>query len=131
MLLEKDWDERFLRACATSQSARRRSFRFGQPVYARMTERRCWAVTSGNVKLLDPRVDGNRVIRVIPSRGNVSGDQPFGAKAFRGFASNRDERAVAHGPAKDFEFDRAELEIALRADAGFAAPLLESATTRA
>ncbi len=100
-------------------------------VFAATTEGRCWAVTSGYVKLLDPRADGSRIIRLILGRGGIFGGRPFGERAFRGFVTPLEEQAVAHGPADVIEMDRGELEAASRADSALAAMLLESMTTRA
>ncbi len=100
-------------------------------VFSTTTEGRCWAVTSGYVKLLDPRVDGSRIIRLILGRGGLFGDRPFGERAFRGFVSPQQEQAFAHGPAEVIEMDREELEAASRADGELASMLLESMTARA
>ena len=100
----------------------------GNSVYSTTPEGRCWVVTAGYVKLLDPRVDGNRFIRLILGRGGLFGDRPFGAAAFRGFVSPQHEQAVAHGPAEVLELDRQEFEAAAHAQAGLATLLLESAT---
>ena len=131
MLLTKKWAERFIQACAKVQSARRRSLAAGESVYSTMPEGRCWVVAAGYVKLLDPRPDGDRFIRLILGRGGLFGDRPFGATAFRGFASPQHEQAVAHGPAEVLELDRAELEAAALAHADLATLLLESVTARA
>ena len=88
-------------------------------------------VKAGYVKLLDPRVEGNRFIRLILGRGGLFGDRPFGAGAFRGFISPQHEQAVAHGPAEIIEMDRQELEAAAHAQSGLATLLLESVTARA
>src|SRR5262249_11366693 len=81
------------------------------------TEGRCWVVASGYVKLLDPRPDGNRFIRLILGRGALFGDRPFGTEPFRGVASPQPEQAVAHGPAEVVALDRAAIEAAASADA--------------
>ncbi len=78
MLLKTEWVERFVRTCAKVRSARRRSLTTGQSVYSTLPEGRCWLVAAGYVKLLDPRVDGNRLIRLILGRGGLFGDRPFG-----------------------------------------------------
>ena len=83
-------------------------------------------MVAGYIKLLDPRVDGNRFIRLILGRGGLFGDRPFGAGAFRGFLSPQCEQAVAHGPAEVIEMDRRALEAAAHAQAGLAT-LLASA----
>jgi len=80
---------------------------------------------------LDPRVDGNRFIRLILGHGGRFGDRSFGASAFRGFISPQHEQAVAHGPAEVIEMDHQALEAAAHAQAGLATSLLESVTTRA
>jgi CRP/FNR family cyclic AMP-dependent transcriptional regulator len=116
MLPKAAWAERFMLAA-------------GQPVYPTMPDGRCWVVKAGYVKLLDPRVDGNRFVRLILGRGGLFGDRPFGASAFRGFASPQYEQAVAHGPAEVVELDRPELEAAAHAQAELAILLLESVTT--
>jgi CRP/FNR family cyclic AMP-dependent transcriptional regulator len=131
MLLKKEWAERFTRACATLGSARRRSLRPGESLFATTPEGRCWAIKSGYVKLLDSRLDGSRIIRLILGRGGFLGDRPFGERAFRGFLAPHEEQAVAHGPAEVIEMDCDELEAASRADAEIASMLLESMTTRA
>ena len=87
-------------------------------------------VTTGYVKLIEPRADGNRFVRLILGRGGLFGDRPFGAGAFRGFASPQHEQAVAHGPAVVLELDREDLEAAANAQAEVATLLLESVTTR-
>jgi CRP-like cAMP-binding protein len=131
MFLKADWAERFVRACAKVPSARRHSMASGQSIYSAVPEGRCWVVTAGYVKVLDPRVDGDRFIRLILGRGNLFGDRPFGMGAFRGFASPQHEQAVAHGPAEVIELDRPALEAASRGQAELAALLLESLTARA
>jgi CRP-like cAMP-binding protein len=131
MLLKTEWVERFVQACAKVRSARRRPLTAGQLVYSTLPEGRCWVVAAGYVKLLDPRVDGNRFVRLILSRGGLFGDRPFGAGAFRGFASPQHEQAVAHGPAVVLELDRPALEAAANAQAELATLLLESVTARA
>ena len=131
MLLNAEWTARFLRACAKVRSARRRSLASGQPIYSTMPEGRCWVVKEGYVKVIDPRLDGNRFIRLILRRGGLLGDRPFGACAFRGFPSPQHEQAVAHGPAEVLEIDRHELEAEAHARAELAAMLLESVTVRA
>ncbi len=131
MLLEAEWSGRFIRACARAGSARQRSLAAGESVYSTIPEGRCWVVAAGYVKLLDPRVDGSRSIRLIQGRGGLFGDRPFGAGAFRGFASPQHELAAAHGPAKVIELDRQEIEAEARSRAEFATLLLESATARA
>lgn len=131
MLLKSEWAERFLRACARVKSAHRRSPTSGKVVYPSFPEGRCWVVASGYVKVLDPRIDGRRAIRLIVGKGGLFGDRPFGERAFRGFVSPQQELAIAHGPAQVIEMDRSELEAASRADADLASMLLESMTTRA
>jgi hypothetical protein len=83
-------------------------------------------VVAGYIKLLDPRVGGDRFIRLILGRGGLFGDRPFGAGAFCGFISPQREQAVAHGPAEVIEMDRRALEAAAHAQAGLAT-LLASA----
>jgi hypothetical protein len=100
MLLMTEWTERFLHACAKVRSARRRSLGAGQSVYVSRLEGRCWVVAAGYVKLLDPRVDGDRFIRLILDRGDLFGDRPFGARAFAGFASPQHEQASPTGRRK-------------------------------
>jgi CRP/FNR family transcriptional regulator, cyclic AMP receptor protein len=131
MLLNSEWVERFIHACAKVRSARRLSLAAGQLVYSTTPEGRCWVVKAGYVKLLDPRVEGNRFIRLILGRGGLFGDRPFGAGAFRGFISPQHEQAVAHGPAEIIEMDRQALEAAAHAQSGLATLLLESVTARA
>jgi CRP-like cAMP-binding protein len=131
MLLMTEWTERFLHACAKVRSARRRSLGAGQSVYVSRLEGRCWVVAAGYVKLLDPRVDGDRFIRLILGRGGLFGDRLFGARAFAGFASPQHEQAIAHGPAEVLELDREELETASHAQGELSTLLLESATARA
>jgi CRP-like cAMP-binding protein len=131
MLLRTEWIERFLQACAKVPSARLRSLAAGRMVYSTMPEGRCWVVRAGYVKVIDPRPDGNRFIRLIMGRGGLVGDRPFGERAFRGFASPQPEQAAAHGPVEVIELDRGELEAASRAHAELAALLLESVTARA
>jgi hypothetical protein len=91
MFLNAEWSERFLQACSTVRSARRRSLPAGQLVYSTIPGGRCWAVVAGYIKLLDPRVDGNRFIRLILGRCGLFGECPFGAGAFRGFISPQPE----------------------------------------
>ena len=55
MLLNSEWVERFIHACAKVRSARRLSLAAGQLVYSTTPEGRCWVVKAGYVKLLDPR----------------------------------------------------------------------------
>ena len=131
MRLKSEWSGRFIDACAKVRSVRRRSLRAGCPVYLKIPEGRCWVVTDGYVKLLDPRSDGSCYIRLIHSRGGLFGDRPFSANAFHGFVSVQPEHAVAHGPAEVLELDRSELEAASMAQRELAALLLESATVRA
>lgn len=131
MRVEKKWAEQFTRACARVRSARRRSLSGGEAIYLAAPDGRCWAVTTGYVKLIDPRPDGARFIRLIHGRGGLVGDRPFATTAFRGFPAARYEQAVAHGPAEVIEIERAELEAAAVADADLARLLLESATVRA
>ena len=88
-------------------------------------------VADGYVKVLDPRIDGSRFVRLILGRGGLFGDRPFGERAFRGFVSQQEEQAVAHGPAEVIELDRKAMEAATGADAEFAALLLEAMATRA
>lgn len=131
MLLKSEWSDRFLRMCASVRSARRRSMPSDRTIYSATPEGRCWIVATGYVKLLDPRVDGTRFVRLILGRGGLFGDRPFGSSAFRGYASPQYEQAVAHGPAEVLEVDRKELEAAARDQPEFAALLIESATARA
>jgi hypothetical protein len=88
-------------------------------------------VVAGYITLLDPRVDGNRFIRLILGRGRLFGDRPFGAGAFRGFISPEREQAVAHGPAELIEMDRRVLEAAARAQAGLATLLVSTQSSQA
>ena len=83
------------------------------------------------VKLLDPRVEGNRFIRLILGRGGLFGDRPFGAGAFRGSISPQHEQAVAHGPDEIIEMDRQALEAAVHAQSELSTLLLESVPARA
>jgi CRP/FNR family transcriptional regulator, cyclic AMP receptor protein len=131
MLLTKEWAERFMRSFVRMKSSRRRSLASGEAVYSTYPEGRCWVVAAGYVKVLDPRSDGTRFVRLILSRGGLFGDRPFGDRAFRGFVSPQHEQAFAHGPAEVVELERGEMEAATCADAEFAALLLESVTTRA
>ena len=131
MFLSAEWSERFLQACSTVRSARRRSLPAGQLVYSTIPGGQCWAVVAGYIKLLDPRVDGNRFIRLILGRGGLFGDRPFGAGAFRGFISPQCEQAVAHGPAEVIEMDRRALEAAARAQAGLATLLVSTQSSQA
>jgi CRP/FNR family transcriptional regulator, cyclic AMP receptor protein len=131
MILRDEWAERFMTACGKVQSARRRSLAAGQTVYSTMPDNRCWVVAAGYVKLLDPRADGNRLIRLILGRGGLFGDRPFGSRAFRGFPSPQHEQAIAHGPAQVLELDREELETASHAQGELAMLLLEAVTVRA
>ena len=131
MLLQSEWLDRFIPTCARVRSARRRTLAAGQLVYSTFPDGRCWVVVAGYVKLLDPRADGNRFIRLILSRGGLFGDRPFEGRAFRGFVSPQHEQAVAHGPAVVLELDRQEFEAAAQAQAELATLLLESVTTRA
>jgi CRP/FNR family transcriptional regulator, cyclic AMP receptor protein len=131
MLLKSEWAKRFVQVCAKLPSVRRRSLTTGQTVYLILPEGRCWVVASGYVKLLDPRPDGNRFVRLILGRGSLFGDRPFEAQAFHGFASPQGEQAIAHSPAEVIELDRAELESASRDQGELAGFLLESAASRA
>ena len=131
MFLSAEWSERFLQGCSTGQSARRRSLPTGQLVYSTIPGGGCWAVVAGYIKLLDPRVDGNRFIRLILGRGGLFGDRLFGAGAFRGFISPQREQAVAHGPAEVIEMDRRALEAAARAQAGLATLLVSAQSSQA
>jgi CRP-like cAMP-binding protein len=130
MILKSEWSEQFIRACTRVKSARRTSLNSGAAVYSSFPEERCWAVAAGYVKIMDPRVDGGRAIRLIVGRGGLFGDRPFGERAFRGFISPQQEQAFAHGPADVVEMDRSELEAASRGDGVLASMLLESMTTR-
>ena len=130
MLLKSAWAEHFMRTCVKVKSARRRTLTGGKVIYSSVPEGLCWVVAAGYVKILDPRVDGSRTIRLIVGRGGLFGDRPFGERAFRGFVSPQEEQAVAHGPAEVIEMDRTELEAASRADGVLASMLLESMTTR-
>jgi hypothetical protein len=103
MLLNAEWSERFIQACAKVRSARRRSLPAGQLVYSTIPDGRCWVVVAGYIELLDPRVEGNRFIRLILGRGGLFSDRPFGAGAFRGFISPQLEQAVTHGPTEVIE----------------------------
>ena len=131
MLLQSEWLDRFIPTCARVRSARRRTLAAGQLVYSTFPDGRCWVVVAGYVKLLDPRADGTRFIRLILSRGGLFGDRPYEGRAFREFVSPQHEQAVAHGPAVVLELDRQEFEAASQAQAELATLLLESVTTRA
>ena len=131
MLLKSEWADQFMRTCLRVKSARRRRLTSGQAIYSSVPAGLCWVVVAGYVKILDPRVDGGRMIRLILGRGGLFGDRPFGECAFRGFVSPQEEQAVAHGPAEVIELDRAELEAASQADGVLASMLLESMTSRA
>ena len=131
MLLKTEWTDRLIQACAKVRSAHRRSLAAGELVYPTMPEGRCSVVTSGYVKVIDPRMDGNRLVRLFLSRGGLFGDRPFGAVAFGGFASPQQEQTFAHGPAEILELDRAELETASHIQPELASLLLESVTARA
>jgi CRP/FNR family cyclic AMP-dependent transcriptional regulator len=131
MLLKSEWAERFIKVCAKVPSARRHSLTTGQTVYLVIPEGRCWVVAAGYVKLLDPRPDGNRFVRLLMGCGGLFGDRPFGMSAFRGFVSPHQEQAIAHGPAVVLELDRAELEAATQAQPELTTLLLESLATRA
>jgi CRP-like cAMP-binding protein len=131
MLLRSEWLDRFIPTCARVRSARRRTLAAGQFVYSTFPDGRCWVVVAGYVKLLDPRADGTRFIRLILSRGGLFGDRPYEGRAFREFVSPQHEQAVAHGPAVVLELDRQEFEAASQAQAELATLLLESVTTRA
>ncbi|HEX4148157.1 MAG TPA: Crp/Fnr family transcriptional regulator, partial [Pirellulales bacterium] len=130
MLLKTEWAERFVRACEKLRSARRRLIPDGESIYLAVPEEQCWVIVAGYVKLLDPRGDGERFIRLILGRGGLFGDRPFGASAFHGFASPQHEQAVAHGPVKILELDRDELEAASQAHPELATLLLESFASR-
>jgi hypothetical protein len=131
MFVSAEWSERFLQACSSVRSARPRSLPTGQLVYSTIPGGQCWAVVAGYIKLLDPRVDGNRFIRLILGRGGLFGDRPFGAGALRGFISPQREHAVAHGPAEVIEMDRRALEAAARAQAGLATLLVSTQSSQA
>ena len=131
MILKSEWSERFVRACIKLPSSRRRTFADRTTFYTEIPEGRCWVVISGYVKLLDPRADGNRFIRLILGRGSLFGDRPFGSSAFRGFASSRNERAVAHGPVEVLELKCQDLETMANLQTELAALLLESLASRA
>jgi CRP-like cAMP-binding protein len=131
MILKKQWAERFIQACAKVKSTRRRSLAAGESIYSTTPGGRCWVVAAGYVKLLDPRPDGDRFIRLILGRGGLFGDRPFGATAFHGFASPQHEQAIAHGPAEVLQIERAEIEAAALAHIDLATLLLESAAVRA
>lgn len=130
MRVEKRWAERFVRACMGVPSARRRTLASGELIYSGTPGGLCWVVSSGYVKLIDPRPDGDRFIRLIHGRGGLLGDRPFGSNAFRGFAAAQCEQAFAHGPADVVELGRAELESATLAHPELATLLIESATVR-
>src|SRR4051794_41527072 len=99
MLLNSEWVERFIHACAKVRSARRLSLAAGQLVYSTTPEGRCWVVKAGYVKLLDPRVAGNRFIRLILGRGGLFGDRPFGAGGVRRVLSPPHQHAGGPPPA--------------------------------
>ena len=75
MLLKSEWAERFIKVCAKVPSVRRDSLTAGQSVYLGMPEGRCWVVAAGYVKLLDPRADGNRFVRLMMGFGGLFGDR--------------------------------------------------------
>lgn len=131
MLLKPEWADQFMRACAGMKTVRRGPLNDGCMLYSAFPEGRCWVVATGYVKIMDPRADGSRSIRLIVGRGGLFGDRPFGERAFRGFVSPQQEQAVAHGPAEIIEMDRDELEAASRSDGLLASMLLESMTARA
>ena len=79
------------------------------------TEGRCWAVTSGYVKLLDPRVDGTRIIRLLVGRGGLFGDRPFGERAFRGSFHRSRSRPSPTAPPKSSRWIAGNLETASHA----------------
>jgi CRP-like cAMP-binding protein len=93
-------------------------------------EGRCWIVTTGYVKLVDPSSDDSRFIRLILGRGALFGDCPFKGSAFLGFISQPRELALAHGRVDLIQLDREELETATRAQPELAAFMLESQTSR-
>jgi CRP-like cAMP-binding protein len=130
MQLDKEWAIQFAEACAKVPSSRRKSFPSGKFIYSGTPGGRCWVVTCGYVKLIDPQSDGNRVIRLIHGRGGLIGDRPFAARAFHGFKTVQLEQAEAHGPAEVLELDRAALEEASLADPDLTRRLLESAAVR-
>lgn len=131
MLLNSDWVDAFLRECARVKSARRRPFAAATPIYLNDAAGRCWVVTKGYVKLIDPHKDGHQFVRLILGRGGLFGDRPFGTQAFHGFVTPQPEQALAHGPVEAIEVEKGELEAAARGRAELAAMLLESVTYRA
>ncbi|HWC91307.1 MAG TPA: Crp/Fnr family transcriptional regulator [Pirellulales bacterium] len=131
MLLKSQWAAQFVKACSTQRSAIRQVYSGGGLIYSTIPAGRCWAVKTGYVKLIDPRPDGNRFVRLILGRGSLLGDRPFEAQAFRGFSAPQDEQAVAHGPAEVIELDRTELENAAQQQPELARLLLELAASRA
>ncbi|MHC5543051.1 hypothetical protein ACYOEI_32925, partial [Singulisphaera rosea] len=92
MRIDKSWAERFIRACAQVPSSRRLSLASGAVIYSSDPAAKCWVVATGYVKLIDPRLDGERFTRLIQGRGGLFGDRPFGTAAFRGFASAQFEQ---------------------------------------
>jgi|LNFM01.1.fsa_nt_gb CRP-like cAMP-binding protein len=130
MQLDKEWAEQFAGACAKIPSSLRKAFPSGKFIYSGTPEDRCWVVTSGYVKLIDPRPDGKSVIRLIHGRGGLIGARPFASKAFHGFKTVQLEQAVAHGPAEVLELDRTVMENAALADPPLTRRLLESAAVR-
>ncbi|HEX3871665.1 MAG TPA: Crp/Fnr family transcriptional regulator [Pirellulales bacterium] len=131
MLLKSEWAARFIKTCARLPSAVRRSLAGGELIYATIPKGQCWVVAAGYVKVLDPRPDGSRFVRLILGRGSLFGDRPFEASAFGGYAASHDEQAIAHSPAEIVALDRRELEGAAQQDHEFASLLLELATSRA
>jgi CRP-like cAMP-binding protein len=130
MLLDFEWADRFLKACARLRSAHRRRLEAGRPIYSGVPKGRCWVVARGYVRLFDLRNDGDRLIRLFLGRGSLFGDHPFESNAFRGFSLPDNEHADAHGPAEVIEFSREELESASQSDRELCRLLLESAATR-
>jgi CRP-like cAMP-binding protein len=131
MLLKSEWAAQFTKTCAKLRSARRRSLAAGELLYAKLPKGRCWVVATGYVKILDPRPDGSRFMRLVLGRGNLFGDRPFENGAFHGFLAPTAEQAIAHCPAEVVEFRRDELESTARSDQELAGLLLELAASRA
>src|SRR5262245_51062848 len=131
MLLRRDWAERFVAACTTVKSARRRSLTAGEFVYTAIPEKQCWVVRAGYIKLLDASDEGRNHVRLILGRGSLFGARPFGTNAFHGFAFSQSEQAIAHGSAVLIELSRSELEAASRLESELGNTLTESLASRA
>lgn len=130
MLLDSDWAERFLGACAKLPTLRRGTLASGEMLYSAAPAGRCWVVANGYIKVVDPRADGGLAIRMLVGRGGLFGERPFGKEAFRGFAATQVEQAIAHGPATVIGLHLREMEAAASRDAELAGLILESAMAR-